>query len=284
MHSIQQYEYIQELIARGQLNAEKKWGKKPYGRPWSPIISSSGKWITVLRKLHHKVVSGGNFSQADLDKWHNLGHIDSPTTNTINGALKQAWKDFKKVKKVSQKLREDFLSERAAFYVQQKNKSMVQVLNNIKNIEAVRNTFAKLKFVTKPDRSGNISHLIIPTDDNMNTRILTDESEIHTHLLEDSSKVFAAFHHTFPESLPFRLSVGDSGENLGMRQLLNNIPVPCLQKDSQNINQWLVKLQYDTDSKGQIPPQLDPCIDGDQICTLLRKTNEWKLLPHMVCI
>ena len=63
-------------------------------------------------------------------------------------------------------LREQFLEERASYYATQRNRTMENVLNQIKTTEMAKPVYSKIRHIMHPERMNGISKLYTSVDGN----------------------------------------------------------------------------------------------------------------------
>ena len=86
----------------------------------------------------------------------------------------------------------------------------MNILNEIKRNEEIQELYSKLHYITHPNKTNIINHIIVPDPLTNGVKTIRDEEEIHKLLLEESEK--SAFKHTFPDSNQCREIIGDTGE------------------------------------------------------------------------
>ena len=155
------------------------------------------------------------------------------------------------------------------------------MLNEIKHSETIFRVFAKIHFVTHPNQTHNIDHILIPEEQVKGTRVIHDRSIVHHHLSKQNEKTLSEGKDSFPASQDFRETYGDAGEKKAFKELLSGDNTTLPRGISPNIAQWLLHFRYATDPQGCISDPIMPEITAKQFRSLMKRTKEMTALSPL---
>jgi len=188
--AIQMLNKIDESITNSIKYAEKKCRKLKSGMvPFTPQINRAGKEINVWNNVIRKK-SGCNISSTYIKRIAKKSGINMPMKLRIEDCIKErqlATKKYKRLKRNAKQSRIQFIKELAIQQSAKGNESTSNAILRINRNEELRESYKRIKSVTKPFY-GATEKVLIPTMNSDEERITTEKIEIEQALCTQNKK------------------------------------------------------------------------------------------------
>lgn len=265
------------------LCAEKRCARRKRGYAWSPKLKRAGEIVRYWKHVHSLKRVGRELSRWAREVRNKYGLQDGALLTEVEalGNLKSAWADLRELQQKAVAVQEEFLVEQAKVAASQNDLTVESAIKCILRQEAQKQLWQKIGRVTRANRTGALSRLLIPDPDDPNSNRpkqcekwleIDDSEEIHTILLDRNSKTLNAAHGMPPTVGPIADILGRHGE--GADAFLDGeLPVEDLDEFPEII-QWLKDAQH-TPATRAMPPLL-LVVSPRLFWRLVRKTSEWK--------
>ena len=183
---------IDNSITNSIRYAEKRCRKLKFGAvPYTPELSKAGKtihlWNNIIRKK-----KGQNISTRYLKRLAKKAGISKPMELSLEDCEKErnlASKQYRKLKKDAQISRELFIQNLASQQAALGNESTSNAILRINRNEELRESYKRIKMVTKP-YFGATEKVLIPNQDENSEIVTTDKLQIEQALAKQNKKKF----------------------------------------------------------------------------------------------
>ena len=215
---------IDSSITNSILHAERKCRKLKAGTvPYSPELSNIGKvinvWNNVLRKKR-----GCNISSTYIKRISKKAGISKPMDLSMEDCIKErnlASKKYRKLKRVAKKNRIQFIQDLATQQSERGNESISNAINRINRNEELRESYKRIKVVTKPF-FGATEKVLIPSSTSSNEeRITTDKLEIEQALRDQNMIKFTSAYSSPFLQHPLKSQIRQTATTSYSTQILN---------------------------------------------------------------
>ena len=219
---------IDNSITNSILYAEKRCRKLKAGAvPYSPELNSTGKeinvWNNVLRKKR-----GCNISSTYIKRISKRAGISNPMSLSIEDCIKErntASKKYRKLKRNAKKNRIQFIQELATQQAERGNETISNAINRINRNEELRESYKRIKTVTKPF-FGATEKVLIPTSKSGEERITTNKLEIERALCKQNKEKFVSAYSSPFLQEPLNLQIGQTATSKSSQQILSGCYEP----------------------------------------------------------
>lgn len=184
----QTLETLDKVISEGMIHAEKKCRRIRMGEvPFSDTLIKAGMkirvWNLVIRHKERNTVNTRTIRR--LAKKCKLQQVLSESIETARQKLEEAWKQYKKYKKVAHSLRYEFLCEREEMARTKKAKRAIRM---IRQHEESRRAWRAIAKNQGKVRNNGISSVQINNNNNWET--ITKRDEVEAAIMDNNSKRF----------------------------------------------------------------------------------------------
>ena len=259
---------IDNSITNSIRYAEKRCRKLKYGSiPYTPELATAGKtiqlWNNVIRKK-----KGQKISTRYINRLAKKVGISKPTDLTLIDCEKErnlASRSYRKLKKNAQTSRTIFIQELATQQAAIGNETVSNAILRINRNEELRESYRRIKLVTKP-YYGATEKVLIPSPDGQSEIITTNKLQIEQSLSHQNKKKFTdAYSSPFLQE-PLASDLGQEAVSNEAKKILNGT-YNMKKIKSRDTKQFIKCLRR--------PNTPTPTIN-DPHCSLETATSYWK--------
>ena len=289
-HTFRQFQTFERIYQSGQMNnksyismlnkidnsitnsiiyAEKRCRKLKAGSvPYSPDLSKIGKvinvWNNVIRKKR-----GCNISSTYIKRIAKKSDILNPMSLSIEDCVKErnlASKKYKELKRNAKKNRIQFIQDLATQQAERGNETISNAINRINRNEELRESYKRIKMVTKP-YFGTTEKVLISVPNSDEERITTDKIEIERALCNQNMKKFTSAYSSPFLQKPLANQIGQTATSKSSKKILNGTfnPPNMISKATKLFIQHL-----------QIPTAIKKKGKNDSYCCIDTAIAYWK--------
>ena len=267
--AIKELDSIDNSITNCIIYAEKRCRKLKSGMvPYTPEISAIGKeinvWNNVLRKKR-----GCNISSTYIKRIAKKSGIINPSELSLEDCYKErdlATKKYKRLKRNARQSRTQFIQELASQQAARGNESVSNAILRINRIEEIRDSYKRIKTVTKPF-FGATEKVLISNHDCSEERITTDKIEIEQALCSQNRiKFTSAYSSPFLQE-PLLSQIGQTATSINAQKILDGTYQPP-SNISNATKEFIQHLQT--------PHSIKLHKSNDPICSIETATAYWR--------